>query len=529
MSAVNDALKQEEGKLKQLVTLQDMICGLRPDKMISVQNAVQSSGYLQSSDDIAMLANIVIECTKVRPSAIENHAKLARFLCDHSEEFKAVLRRQTWEHIKAAEVQFFAAQLLEMGVLNAQYLIERVRRQSKLTLDPELVFYFFPEWATDAEFFEIQLENHKPELAQWDEEYMEQCQDKLFGTALARDNYRLFREHRLRGMNHNGVARTVRLDDLAMLKMMFEGGSMTPESEVPRSLFDRHTIGKSKTVPLIAYSAYMGGIQCFRYLIQQNVKVPDDISWYACYGGNHEIIQLLEQRGHSLQYGMGGCLRAYHFSVFKFLIEHKGVPVDIDALKQMLEFKYKGLYYLLWKQQDIRLFVANDPDASDDINYEGRLLSFVVKNNDTFFCKALMAMPGLDIMTPTKLKHHTPLHVAAAANSLEALRTLLSGNGVNVNSEEGGESPLICAVRNNAVECVQELCNQSGIEVNKMFDDKTPLMEACDSGSIEITKILVATPGIDAKIKNSKGLTAQDFAKKSGATKCLEIIAPLFE
>ena len=529
MSAVNDALKHQEGKLKQLITLQDMICGLRPDKLVSVQNAVQSSGYLQSSNDIAMLANIIIECAKVRPALIENHAKLARYLCDQSEEFKNVLRRTVWQNIKTAEVQFFAAYLIDAGVITASYLISRVRRQSTLTLPPELVFYFFPEWATDPEFFEIQLENHKPELALWDDEYTEQCQDRIPGTELAKDNYRLFRENRSRGMNHNGVARTLRLDDLAMLKMMNDSGAITPASNVPRSLFDRFTVGKTRSVPLIAYSAYMGGVQCFRWLMQQNVPLPDDITWYACFGGNHEILQAIEQRGYSLLCGMGGCLCAYHFSVFKYLVEQRSVPVDVSALRQMLEFKYKGLYYLLWKQHDIRLIVANDPEAEGDGNCEGRLLSFVLKNNDTFFANALLTLNGLNVMAPTKLKYRTALHVAVASNSLEALRVVLDAPGVDVNSDEGGETLLNCAVRKNAIECVKELCEGPGIDVNKMSNDKTPLMTACELGCVEIVKDLVAVQGIDVKLKNSKGLTAKDFCEKSGSEKCLEVIAPLFE
>ena len=519
------ALKDQEAKLRHFVALQDKVFGLTPIKLENTKQLLQDSGVLNDPEDVIMLASIFVEATKCRTPLIETYAKMIKFLCDVSFDFGEAIRRLLWSQIDHAEVQFLVVLLLENGVFTVDYMLQKVRHTKDLCISEELVFYFFPEWSQCPEFFEAQIVKHKDKLAKWDLEYTKQCEVKLDGQELARDNYKVFKEFRKRGLNHNALSRSIRLDDIYMFKINVQENDVPVNSNTPRSLFERNTYGKQKNLKLVEYCAFYGAFQCLQWLLDQKAKLTPNIMKFAAHGGNHDVIRLLESYGASTDGAMLWSLKAYHFSVFKYLYRDRGVTVDYESLCEMLQYKYKGVYYLLWKNEDLVPILESDTEKKPGETVEARLLVQAAKKNDTFLCRVLTEADAECVNAETSLKYKTAIEAAIMNNCVEALQFLITRPNIDVQKRISGDNILAIAARKNMWECVQVLLNTNGVEVNQQSKNRTPLMVACERGCAAAVKVLLSDADIDVAKKNDDGKSAKDFCEKSGSAICKTILA----
>ena len=522
-------LKEQEAKLRHFVALQDKVFGLTPIKLENTKQVIQDSGVLNDSEDVIMLANIFVEATKCRTPLIETYAKMIRFLCDLSYEFHEVIKRLLWSQISHAEIQFLVVLLLDNGVFTVDYMLQRVKHTKDMNLSEELIFYFFPEWSQCPEFFEAQVVKHKDKLAKWDLEYTKQCEVKLDGQELAKDNYKQFREYRKRGLNHNALSRSIRLDDIYMLKINVQENDVPVNSNTPRSIFERNKYGKQKNLKLVEYCAFYGAFQCLEWLLSQKAKVTPNIMKFAAHGGNHDVIRLLESYGCGAEGAMLWSLKAYHFSVFKYLYRDRAMAVDYDSLCEMLQYKYKGVYYLLWKGEDLMPILESDPDKKPDESIESKLLVQAAKLNDTFMCRILTQADEESVNTVTSLRYKTAIQAAAASNCLEALQFLVKLPNLDIQKRLVGDSILAVATARNAWECVEELSRTEGVDVNQQSKNRTPLMIACEKGCAAAAKVLLGAANIDVNKKNDDGKSAKYFCEKSGSAICKSFLAPYIQ
>jgi hypothetical protein len=387
-------------------------------------------------------------------------------------------------------------------------LLKVVRTSRTLLISEASAFYFFPEWATDNEFFNLQLESNKARLAQWDSDYNASCDTKLDGHDLGANKYALFKDYRLTGLNHNAVAVALRGDDVEALERSLKEANLTPTSLVPRSIFDRFKYGKTKPVPLIDYCCLIGGIKGFRWLLDNGATVSPETGMYLAIGCRDEIMQEFNDRKFPLDLMLLGGMRAYHFSLLKSLHETKALPIDSRSVLEFARHKLKGIFYLYWRNEDFAKIMSTErkmqKETSDAVLWEHILLLRAVEYNDMFIPKVISLIDGFNIMAPTNQKYSTALHAAAAFNSPEVLRFLLTLPSANVNASDRSDTPLIAAAQKNAAEAVEVLVESPGIDVNLISNDRTALMSACEYGSVAACRVLTGVSGIDAKMANSQ-------------------------
>lgn len=523
MSLFGSALKENETKLRSYFSIQDALYGLSSSTMEAVKGMIMKGNWLKQKEEMAELVYYIICAVKSRTPLIEQYAKFIKILSDLSSDFRSLILRTVWRQIHHAQVQFLAAQLLDNGVLTVEYMIQRMQLNKELNLSPEVVFYFFPEFSTCPELMEKYIEPHKEQLAAWDRDYTAQCEAKLDGDELAQDNYKQFKDYRIRGINHNPASRSIRLDDVEMFKHLVTGGELTVNSDAPLSLFERNAYGKTKKLKLIEYAAFYGAANCFRWLLSEGADVTPRLAKFAAYSGKGEIIRACEEKACSFAGAMAWSIKGYHFSGFKYLREEKAYPVDYATFIEMCKGKYKGLYYLVWKGDDIERILMSNPNVSvDRESIDNMMLAFAAKANSPFLATAALRSSHLDVMKVIPMPHKTALHIAAVHNSLEVLDKLLGSARVDVNMVNGSDTPLMCAARENSYECVKALVRASGINVNFMSNDRTPLMIACEHGCVAATKALCVVSGID--VTNRTGMTAESFCKQAGADECLRCL-----
>ena len=524
-SVFPDLLRKQELKLKSFITLQDAVFRMRVAKFDHTKEVLQEALFGSNHDDMLVIANILVEAVKARTSLIEHYARLIKIICDTTPNFAELIKRLIWRQIKRAEIQFLVVHLLENGVYTIDYMLQRVRFTKELTIPEEVVFYFFPEWSTCPEFFSTQIANSKEKLAKWDKSYTQQCETKLDGQELAKDGYKLFKDYRKRGLNHNGTCRSIRLDDIAMFQRIIIENEINVNSNAPRSLFERNRYGKQKNLKLVEYCAFYGSDQCLKWLLEQKAKLTPNIMRYALHGGNHDIIHFLEEKGCSLNGAVLWGLQAYHFSGLKMYYESNMIRVDYPSLVEMFRCKYKGAYYLMWKREELGPIMDSDPKKKPEETANSRLLIKCAKMNDVFLCKLIIEADDQAIHAVTSAKYRTAIRTAAATNAVDVLRYFLSLPDIDLNQTMSGDSLLSLAARENAWEALYELTLHDGVDVNLLYRNRTPLMVACERGCAAAAKALLSAPGIDIAKKNDDGRTAQDFCEKSGSVICKNLLA----
>jgi len=135
----------------------------------------------------------------------------------------------------------------------------------------------------------------------------------------------------------------------------------------------------------------------------------------------------------------------------------------------------------------------------------------------------LVAQPGVDVEARSA-KDESPLMMAAIKGQLELARRLIARNA-EVNKP--GWAPLHYAASDpgeNSTAMVRLLLEHHAYIDAESPNKTTPLMMAAHYGTPGVVKLLLEE-GADPLIKNQLGLTAIDFAHRSGRRASADIIA----
>jgi uncharacterized protein len=134
--------------------------------------------------------------------------------------------------------------------------------------------------------------------------------------------------------------------------------------------------------------------------------------------------------------------------------------------------------------------------------------------------KVLIDAPDIDLEA-TIHNGDNALMIAAWKGNKTAVEALIAKD-VEVNRP--GWAPLHYAAANGAKDIVALLLDKSAYIDAESPNKTTPLMMAAAGGHMETVRLLL-DEGADARLKNMLGMTAADFALKSGNTKIAETLA----
>jgi ankyrin repeat protein len=134
--------------------------------------------------------------------------------------------------------------------------------------------------------------------------------------------------------------------------------------------------------------------------------------------------------------------------------------------------------------------------------------------------QVLIAHPDTKVEIRTE-KDESPLMLAAIKGQLELCRQLIARDA-DVNKP--GWAPLHYAATNGNVEVIQLLLDHYAYIDADSPNGSTPLMMAAMYGSDQAVKVLLDA-GADASLKNTMGLSALDFAQKSGQENSVALVA----
>jgi ankyrin repeat protein len=159
-----------------------------------------------------------------------------------------------------------------------------------------------------------------------------------------------------------------------------------------------------------------------------------------------------------------------------------------------------------------------DPNTPDPQGLSGLYLA--LRDSSLKAAQALIDWPKTNVEIRTR-HDESPLMMACLKGHLELARKLIARDA-DVNKT--GWTPLHYAATNGHVAIIELLLEEHAYIDAESPNGTTPLMMAAQYGSSAAVKALLEA-GADPKLKNQLGLTAIDFANRSGRQEVAELIA----
>ena len=118
-----------------------------------------------------------------------------------------------------------------------------------------------------------------------------------------------------------------------------------------------HRYGTMSQIPLISVAAHYGAVKCFKYLVLNDVQLPENIVQDAVAGGNTEIIHYLENKQLSFENEYITAIEYQHNEIADWILSHYGQP-DLEFDEQ--EAKQKTFFSIYAIKPSFRYMKYDD-------------------------------------------------------------------------------------------------------------------------------------------------------------------------
>lgn len=272
---------------------------------------------------------------------------------------------------------------------------------------------------------------------------------------------------------------------------------------------------------LINHCAKHGSINCFRFLYVNNAKFTIRTLEDAFYGGNTEIIHMLEQNFAANQKCINNAVEAHHNDIV-FYLEDK-YDLQFSWTKCTLTYNLGMFLNKLCSNADV-----NAPDNGGFIAFPScsrfcipSLINLLLEKGAKINARDFNKMTALDhaavnncaeiakILISKKVEVNdtaifkvTPLMFCAANNSADVAKILIE-NGANLDfKDSAGATALHYSAQMNSYH-VAKILLQHGADVEIYCDNsKTPLMNCAQYDAVDVAKLLIGNGAmIDAQDK----------------------------
>ena len=249
-------------------------------------------------------------------------------------------------------------------------------------------------------------------------------------------------------------------------------------------------------------AALYGSIDIFKYLIMNGSDMSKDIPSFAIFGGDFEIIRILEQKGISFNDKFYDSIRFHRYEISDWLLSNYSCEY-VSLCSCINVYNYEAFLFLYLNGSDI-----NEIDSS------GLPLSMACASNNISLVKYICEFcnPNTDIV----LNGKAPIHYACISNSLPIMTYLIEEQKVNKESLNGNKcTPLLIACEYNYIEIVKYLIEKQHVNKDaKNSKGRNALHIACWSKSLDIVKYLIEEQHFDPEVNDNDGMTPLHLACK---------------
>lgn len=379
-----------------------------------------------------------------------------------------------------------------------------------------------------------------PELYQYDQEtvrmaFNELSKEKdLFKTKMEYETFvdKIPKVEELlkQGQHTNSVEYAIKIDDADKLREFTSKKSFDLSAPLKSTEFE--LIPVAGLTPIGAAAIY-GSVNCFKFLVMKqalDLPSPTPIVHLAIYGGNHEIVHILQQSKAKFDGALAAAAKSFRPSLFSWMLQLFPIgliikPVTANGilnelikngdlssiisffeseLKDKLNDKLTPVFNCAKLSNGSVCFKYLFEQLNTDANATNSSgLTLLHVTNDVQIAEYLYSIPTIDVNILNK-DGFSPLHEYATRGQVELSKLFLQHcpSGISVASKSG-MTPLHCAAGSGKSEVIKYLIDQEGIDVNAIDrDGNTPLHYAARSTSKESVEALLSSPDIKVNIEN---------------------------
>ena len=235
---------------------------------------------------------------------------------------------------------------------------------------------------------------------------------------------------------------------------------------------------------LLRFCACHGCVKCFKCLIR-NGAICENIGECVVCGGSREIAEMLfKDNPGSMRGCLQGCALFFRFDLFLWIkqLEIKGISYNIHVNDE-----FGSVFHMAAMANNIRFLLYCVNDKSFDVNMRA--------------------------IEPS-IAGYTPLHCAAEHGRIDAVKTLLSVDGIDVNAKGDDEmTPLLRAAYTGQVHVVKLLSEHPSVDMRATEKQgRNALFLAVENGMFGVAKFLLSTDFIDPNSGDNANMTPLHWA-----------------
>lgn len=291
----SEIINEQQTLIEKVDELFDYLFNINERTVSSVKTFILESFWCQTEDNVKELGCYIIQvircCFKLHYSIcdliveLNNESNENNDLCILLPFISKILLSCI---SKNKHLGSFIYLLCKRGLVKSEDVIKRIQSKidSRLTTKNEvdnLVDWFFPEI--------ISFNKYSIEYLF----YQRNEKRKKFFMSFYPDNIDKYSEMLERGEPNNELLLSVRHDDVDTFQLLTADKHIDITSIcVPYSIFEDYN--ENVAMSFLNYAAAHGSIKCFKYLLLNHATVSSASFYYAIFGGNIEIIKIVDQK-----------------------------------------------------------------------------------------------------------------------------------------------------------------------------------------------------------------------------------------
>ena len=249
-------------------------------------------------------------------------------------------------------------------------------------------------------------------------------------------------------------------------------------------------------------AALFGSVNCFKFMMMNDIEITNNTCQYAVAGGNNEIIHLCEQKELKFTDCLEVAIEFHHFDIYEWLTMH--FEYEEVSPRTHISSMNEPLFYS---------YISKNPEFQKDKNIDMNYIIDRVSEKGLLEIAKHLNGKGLQVDS-IDMERHNPVFNASMFGHIEILKYFIEAFHTNVETKDYFKRTLInIASENGNLNIVKYLYEtfHANIEAEDIYGN-TPILNAIKMNRIDVVKYLYETCHAEIDIKNKDERTPINIA-----------------
>ncbi|KAK8844447.1 hypothetical protein M9Y10_024305 [Tritrichomonas musculus] len=282
-----ETLDQQQKIVDQIEELYEWLFKIKELTVTKVKELITNSIWIKTTESIQELVAFIIQVMNVDYSL---HPYLADLLDELNNNKSTILIPFMVEKLMNSFASnknncSFVYNLYKKGLIKKQELMKKIASTINKSDNYEekecLVLWFLPEvYELNPTFFENYISDSNNELINY----------------FVPNRIDIYNKMRDNGEPVDEISKALRKDDIELFQSLVSSTlSSNTILKIPFNLYEDFVSSTGGQCRFLDYAAAYGSVKCFKYLFLNHQEINTSTFWLAVYGGNIEIIKIVDQ------------------------------------------------------------------------------------------------------------------------------------------------------------------------------------------------------------------------------------------